>query len=129
MKELNNLNFTIEEIKYILDINSNILHLTDSEIKENLNLLKRLNLNENEIKQIVYANPDYITRVYEDVEKLIMTFNKIGVKNIDLLIESNPYILSKYDFEITEYIEKKKKENYSQQEIIDIIESDCLIDE
>ena len=51
----------------------------------------------------------------------VRTIKELGFKNINLLFNSNPYILNKSDKEIEKLYNKKKEEGLNKDEIIDFI--------
>ena len=130
MKELFKLNLSNEELKDILEINPEIKEMENEEIKELINLLKNVGCEERHITNIIYANPFYFSRSYEDIKALILKLYQLGLTHIYTIFDSNPFLLNKDSDEIDKFIEIKQKEGLSLEEIIDIIDSDSYqIDE
>ena len=63
------------------------------------------------IKNIFICNPYYLTRNSKDINKLIDKLYEIGLKNLQIIFDSNPYILNysnKYIDDIVSIYKKKK---------------------
>lgn len=130
MKELFNLNLSNEELKDIIEINPDIKEMDPEEIKELINLLKSIGCEERHITNIIYANPFYLNRDYEDIKNLMLKLYQLGLTHIYTIFDSNPFLLNKDSDEIDEFIEKKQNEGLSLEDIVDIIDSDSYqIDE
>lgn len=130
MLELYNLGLSDGEIKDMIEICPEILQLSKEEIHNNIDLLKRLECNERYIKNIIISNPFYLNRTIDDITKLINKFIQIGVTNIDMLLDSNPFILNKDAYEIDEYIDIEKNEGKNLEDIVNEFESNpYIIDE
>lgn len=129
MVELYNLNLNEVDIKNIIETNPDIKDVSKGEILKRIYILKQINCNDKIIKNIIISNPFYLNKSEEDIIKLIHKLTSIGLKNLDLLFDSNPDLLNKDAFEIDDFIMKKRKE-YSLAEIVDMIDSNpYIIDE
>ena len=55
---------------------------------------------------------------------------ELNITYLNLLFDSNPFLLSKEKFEIKEFVSKKEKEGLTKEDIKDLIESNpYVIDE
>ena len=126
MLELYNIGINELELKTMIETNSEIINLSDEEIKQLIHILKQINCSEKMIKNIIISNPFYLSRVDEDIMKLIHKLSSIGVINLNMLFDTNPDLLSKDAFEIDEFI-NKNKDKYSLEELIDQLESNPYI--
>lgn len=113
--------FTIEEINILMDTNEDISLVSDSDVNEVINLLKNNNCSIDTIKNIFICNPFTITNNINDTIKLIDKLKELGFKNINLLFDSNPYILNISDKTIEKLYNKKKDEGLNKDEIMDFI--------
>lgn len=126
MVELLNLGLTEEEIKNIYETNIDIKYSSEEEIIKLIEILKEINCTSKEIQNIIVSNPFYLTRLHEDIIKLINILIKLGFKNLNLLFDTNPYLLDIDDFEIENFINTKTN-NYTKEEIINMITSNPYI--
>lgn len=118
------------DIKNMLELCPMIYDMDDDEIKEKIDILSYLGCNMRHIRNIIVSNPNYFDRINDGVFKLIDYLNRIGVSNIYLLFDSNPYLLNSDVFEIEEYINNRKEKGMSLEEILDEFESNpYIIDE
>lgn len=130
MKILYNLGFNDNDIKNMLEICPNIQYLTDEEILANIEILKSINCNDRHIRNILISNPFYLDKNNEDIINLIKKLKEINIENINLLFDSNPFLLSKDAYEIDEYINKEVKNGKDIDSIVDEFESNpYIIDE
>ena len=83
----------------------NINELSDDEIMNKVNILKKINCNDMQIKNIVSSNVQYLDRSENDIQKLISKMKETGFTTLNILFDGNPYILNLDDFEIENYIE------------------------
>lgn len=119
--------FTIEEINILMDSNEDISLVSDNSVNEIIKLLKDNNCSNNTIKNIFICNPFVITNNMIDTAKLINKLKELGFTNINLLLDSNPYILNISDKELEKLYNKKKDEGLKSSEIIDFISYNNVI--
>lgn len=124
MRELYNLDLSENTIKSMLEINPNIKNLTSLDIIKKIELLRKIGCKDNEIRNIISSNATYLTLEDDEVLSLIFHLKKIGFTSINILLDSNPYILNLQPFEIQNYIEKRTKSGETIEYIIDILETD-----
>ena len=106
------------DIKNMLELCPLIRDMSDDEIKKKIDILSFIGCNTRHIKNILISNPYYLDRI-----ELISYLKEIGISNIYLLFDSNPYLLNKDKFEIEEYINSKIELGLSMDDIIDEFES------
>lgn len=129
MLEFYNLGIEEKDLLEMIKTCNEIKELEDEEIISKINLLKDLDCTNKQIRNILITNPFYLDRIETDILKLIKTLLELGFKDLNILFDSNPYILNKDSFEIEDYIEEKKSEQ-SLEEIIDGLDSNpYLFDE
>ena len=90
----------------------------------NIEILRMLSFNEEQIKEILKENKHYIKRDKKDVIELLKSLSTIGIKDIKDLLERNPFILNKDSFEIYNFVENEKKKGKTIKDILELIEID-----
>lgn len=121
MDSLIRFGFTIEEINILMDSNEDISLVSDNDVNEIINILKNNNCTNDIIKNIFICNPFSITNSIIDTNKLIDKLKELGFNNINLLLDTNPYILNMSDKSLEKLYNKKKEEGLNKDEIIDFI--------
>lgn len=121
MDSLIRFGFTIEEINILMDTNEDISLVSDNDVNEIIKLFKDNNCSNDTIKNIFICNPFTITNSITDTNKIIDKLKELGFKNINLLFDSNPYILNMSDKLIEKLYNKKKEEGLEKSEIMDFI--------
>ncbi len=129
MQELFNLGITENDIKEMLETFPNIKDIDENNIKKLITILKRVGCSNRTIKDIIISNPFYLDRLDTDIIKLIQKLESIGLENLNILFDTNPYLLNKDAFEIDDFI-KEHIQNYSLEEIAEAIDDNpYLLDE
>ncbi|MBQ8472947.1 MAG: hypothetical protein IJ501_05535 [Bacilli bacterium] len=121
------LGINLEELKEMVNLNPMLEYLNDKEINDNILFLKSLKCSDTIIKNIIICNPFYLNRSISDLQKLVSKLISIGLTNLNLLFDSNPYLLNKDAFEIDSFIKEKLKLGFNLESIIDLIDSDPYI--
>jgi len=130
MEILFELGISDNDIKNMLEQCPSIMDMEYNEIREKIDILRYVECNDRHIRNIIVSNPYYLDRINNDVLKLVMYLKEIGISCINLLLETNPYLLNRDVFEIKEYIDSKKNMGLSLWEIVDEFESNpYIIDE
>lgn len=111
------------DIKNMVEQYPIILEIDKKEIERKIELLKQIGCEERHIRNILICNPYYLDRLETDIVKLIRCLIKYGFKNINLLLDSNPFILNIDEFEVENYISNKLKEGTSLDDIVDELDS------
>lgn len=130
MKELYNLGFNDNDIKYILEICPSIKNLEEYEIINNIKILKNINCTTRDIHNIIISNPLYLDRIPSDIISLIKKLQELSIPNLNLLFDSNPFLLNKNAYEIDEYIKSGMKLGKTIEDIVEEMEyNPYIIDE
>lgn len=124
MLELFKYEFTENEINELIKISPDLKEISEEEIKSKIDILLNIGCDANEIKNIIISNPFYLNRMDKDINNLINKLYSLNIKNLDILFDSNPFLLNKDVFEINEFISNKIKDGMNIFDIIDIIEND-----
>ena len=111
----------------MLELVPNISEMNEKEIIEKEVLLKRINCDDNQIINIISSNPMYLDRTNDGVLKLINRLEKYGFTTLNILLDSNPYILNLEVFEIEKYINERLNKGEELEDIIDDLESNPLL--
>lgn len=123
MEYLYRIGLTEEEIRNLVEINNDILNMSDKEIESLVILLEIVGCNRNQITNILIANPFYLNRSITDIKNLICKLTSLGITNLEITFDSNPYLLNKDTFEIDDYIEEQKLLGLDVDDIISNIDS------
>ena len=124
MEELYNLGISDITLKCMVEMNPEILEMSKNEINEKQNILKRINCTNREILNIISSNALMLSRTNSGLTNLINYLEEIGFDNLNILFDSNPYILNLEPFEIENYINSKKEEGMSLEDIVDTLDSE-----
>ena len=110
------------DIKNIMEFNNG---LTDyEEYHKNIETLEMIGCNDKEIRNIIISNPNILIRSNLDILKLIKTLASYGFNTLNITFDTNPFLLNKDSYEIDEFFKEKRKQNLSDDEIIDLIENE-----
>ena len=107
---------TIKEMK---ELCPNIIDMEKEEILEKIEILRKINCNKMQIRNIISSNAMYLDRLSTDVNKLIKKLKEMGFETLNILIEENPYILNLDDLEVENYITKRLEKGEKQKEIVE----------
>lgn len=124
MEELYNLGISENTIKSMMEINPDIINLSDKEIKEKKIILSEVGCSENQIINIISSNASFLSRTNGEIIKLITYLDKIGFDTLNILFDSNPYILNLEPFEIEDYINTKKQEGKTAEDIVSVLDAE-----
>ncbi|MBQ2873458.1 MAG: hypothetical protein IJE89_05615 [Bacilli bacterium] len=130
MEELFSLGISEEDMKNILEQNSNLFNISSDLVKEKIDILKYVNCDQRHIKNIIVSNPEYLERESSDILKLIKYLKDNGFTLLNLLFDSNPYFLNYDVFEIRDYVNKRIDDGLELDDIVDEVENNpYIIDE
>lgn len=127
MQEIYNLGISENTIKNMIEINPNIVNITEKEISDKIKLLKSVGCTDNQVTNIISSNALYLDRTNEEVVKLIKYLLEIGFNTLNILFDSNPYILNLEAFEIEKYINDRKNKGELIEDIIDDLDSNTYL--
>lgn len=119
--------FNDDELKEMVNINRELVNITDEDIDNHILFLEELGCKQRHIKNILISNPFYLNRSLEELKDLIKYLNGLGFTYLNLLFDSNPEFLNKDVFEIEEFINKKKNDGISLEDIVDLIDSNPFV--
>jgi len=120
--ELYKLGISDDAIMEMVELNPEIKDLDDNEINEKIEILKSINCNDRQIKNIISSNALYLSRLNTDIINLLNRLNSLGFNSLNILIDSNPYILNLDVFEVDNYIDKRLKNGEVLEDIVDDLE-------
>jgi len=123
IERLKNLGISEKTIKEMGEICPNIKELTIEEIEQKIEILKKLNCNEIQIRNIVSSNAMYLDRVNTDIYKLVEKLERLGFDTLNILFDGNPYILNLDVFEIENYIQARQENGELLEDIVDEMSS------
>lgn len=123
MQELFNLGINEKEIIDIIEICPMIKDLEKNEIADKINILDYINCSVQMKKNIITSNPFYLNRTNEEILKLVKLLNKLGFNNLNILFDSNPYILNLDLFQIENYVNCELKKGNLLEDIVDELQS------
>ena len=120
-----------QDIKNILSMDIDFDSFDINDVKGNIELLKLFGFSLKEIRNIVIANPMFLNNMTKDTLDLLNYLKEeLNITYLNLLFDSNPFLLLKEKFEIKEFVSKKEKEGLIKEDIKDLIESNpYVIDE
>ena len=124
---LKNLEISKRTISQMIEVCPNIKELSEKEILEKIEILKKINCSNIQIRNIVSSNPMYLDRSNTDVNKLIEKMNEVGFSTLNILFDGNPYILNLDAFEIENYIKERQKNGELLEDIVDDMESNLYV--
>ena len=122
MEKLVELGITEEELQSMLELNENILD--EPELNILIDILYLIKCDERMIKNILISNPNYLSRPKEDVVGLINELLNLGINDLNILFDTNPYLLDLDDFDIEDY---KSEHHYSNEELVNLLEGNPFI--
>lgn len=127
MNELLNFGLSENTIKAMIEENDEILNLTDDEVIDKENLLRNINCSEEQVINIISSNASFLSAHNNDIIDLFNTLISYGFTTLNILIDSNPYILNLQAYEIKNYINNRLNKNENLEMIIDELESNSIL--
>ena len=123
MIEIYNMGISEATLKNMLEINPEIAELTSQDIIEKEEILKGINCSKLQVLNIISSNPLFLSKTNGDIIKLLNFLTDIGFTSLNILIDSNPYVLNLDPFEIKNYIDNRVSKGKTIDEIIDDLDS------
>ena len=114
-------------INQMEEICPNIKDLTKEEVLNKIEILKDINCDDIQIRNIISSNAMYLDKSNTDINKLINELRKLGFDNLDLLFDGNPNILNLDDFEVRKYIKDREENGELLEDIVDDMSSNLFI--
>ena len=109
--------FSITEIKNMMDTNPDIESTPDKSIYEIIEILNSIGCLSNHIKNIFYSNPYCLSKKPQDIKRVIDKLYDLNLTHLEVLIDTNPYLLNISSKEIQKAYKQKEKENLKEEEI------------
>lgn len=113
-------------INNMVEMCENIKELSAEEILKKIDILKKENCDEIQIRNIISSNASYLDKSDTDINNLITKLKEYGFTNLDLLFDGNPYILNLDDFEIERYIKGRLENGELLEDIVDDMSANLL---
>ncbi len=113
-------------IRHMMEINPYLEDVTDKEFDEKIEVLKGINCSHNQIIDIITSNSNVLSLSNSDLYKLIIFLKEIGINSLNILIESNPFILNLELFEIKNYLQEELKSK-SIKEVVENLEDNPML--
>lgn len=127
MEELYNLGISNNTIKSMIELVPNIKDMSINDVREKEILLKNIGCNREQVVNIISSNAMFLDRTNGELERLIDKLNNLGFTSLNILFDSNPYILNLEPFEIDNYIAVRLNKGELFGDIIDEIESNTYL--
>ena len=127
MIELYNIGISEETIKNMLEVNPEIKDMSEKEIKEKVLILEKFGCFNDQIINIISSNPTFLSRTKGEILNLVKTLVDYKFKTLNILLDSNPYILNLEPFEINNYIDKRVNQGELLDDIIDDLDSNPIL--
>ena len=123
MEELYNLNISENTLKSMIELNPDIKNITNEEVREKVIILESLDCTDMMIRNIISCNPLFLTTNKEDINILLNKLFTIGFETINILLDSNPFILNIEIEDLDNYIKERMKNGELFEEIVNDLES------
>ena len=127
MEELYRIGISENTIKNMLELVPTISEMSEKEIKEKELILKKINCDENQIIDIISSNPMCLDKTNDIILRLISKLKSYGFSMLNILFDSNPYILNLEVFEIENYINNRLDSGEELEDIIDDLDSNPIL--
>lgn len=124
---LKDLGISKKTINQMKEICPNIKELNRNDILQKIEILKNIKCDDFQIRNIISSNALFLDRSNTDIEKLIALLKDLGFEYLNLLFDGNPNILNLDDFEIKNYINKRKNNGELLEDIVDDMSSNLFI--
>lgn len=112
---------SIEEIKNMMDANILIDGSSTDILEKLIDILREIGCSSLQIKNILITNPFYLNRTNLEVASLIDTLREMNFTNLDVVFDTNPFLLNFDGDEIKNIALDKKNEGLSDIELRDFI--------
>jgi len=120
MKEmLRKLGISEEEICDMMEMCPEIGEMEVRDLLDKITLLKEVNCDDDQIRDIIASNPFYLDRFDTDVRKTFAQLRQYGFERIDEMLEGDPYLLNLDDFEIIDHIQRELDKGEALEDIVD----------
>ena len=127
MIELLNMGISEDTIKSMMELEPSLKELKKEEIIEKKIILEKIGCSNNQIVNIISSNPTYLDRTNTEIIKLINCLTRYNFNNLNILFDSNPYILNLEPFEINNYINNRLSNGDRLEDIVDELDSNSYL--
>ena len=122
------LGFSDKDIDAIIKLNPSLEEYDQKNIKDNINILKDIGCSDLYIKNIIVNNTYFLNNKKNDTLSLIKYLkDELGFVELDLLFDSNAYLLNIEKKYLKEFVDEKMQEGKKLEEIRDLIELNLFI--
>ena len=122
-----NLGISKNTIIGMLEMNPSIKELDKSYIENKIYVLKNIKCTNAQIIDIITSNSLFFNTSEEDNIKLFNYLHKLGFDNLNILFDSNPYILNLEIYEIENYVNNLLNKGIKLEDIVDELSSNTLL--
>lgn len=112
---------SIEEIKNMMDANILIDGASTDILEKLIDALREIGCSSSQIKNILITNPFYLNRTNLEVSNLINVLRDMNFTNLDVVFDTNPFLLNFDGDEIKNIALDKKNEGLNDIELRDFI--------
>lgn len=112
---------SIEEIKNMMDANILIDGASTDILEKLIDALREIGCSSSQIKNILITNPFYLNRTNLEVSNLINILRDMNFTNLDVVFDTNPFLLNFDGDEIKNIALDKKNEGLNDIELRDFI--------
>lgn len=123
MIELYNMGISDITLKNMIEINPEITELTNQEIISKVEILKGIDCSKSQVLNIISSNPLFLSKTNGEILKLLNFLTETGFTSLNILFDSNPYVLNLEQFEIENYINSRLSNGENIDEIVDDLDS------
>ena len=127
MIELYNIGISEGTLKNMLELVPEIAEMNEKDIIDKQVILEGIGCSNSQIVNIISSNPIYLNRTNGEIKKLLESLVNYGFRTLDILFDSNPYILNLEPFEIDNYINNRLSNGEELEEIIDDLDSNPIL--
>ena len=111
--------FTIDEIKNMMENNEAIEETEEKDIQKIIKILEEIKCTKKIIKNIFYSNPYCLLKTPEEIKCILKLLQDNNFTHLEILLDTNPYLLNIGEKEIKKIIKQKEKEGMTEEQIKD----------
>ena len=127
IKNLIELGVSENTILSMVELNPQIKDISEIELKNKIEILKNINCSNTQIIDIITSNANFFNTIDDDNIKLINYLSELGFNCLNILFDSNPYILNLEVYEIKNYINNLLKKDLKLEDIVDELSNNTLL--
>ena len=123
-EELLKIGLTEEEIDKQFEINVDLKVVLRTDIKQEIEFLKKYNLTEEDIAEISRKNPWILTEDFQRMRFLEKYYGEVDIKDLGKLLKKQSISMSVNPKDVKDFINKLTEEGKSKEKIRDILFND-----